>query len=77
MTQSNQNKQDIKPGKEKLFQAEKPKTGSRKEEEFKKDAVERKYSKEPAQKDSDSQESLREEENILDNEGAENIHGNR
>lgn len=59
------NQQDIKPGKEKLLQKGKA------DGEFKKDAVTRKYSKEPspATKDSENQESFRHEHDIENNEG--------
>ena len=65
--QEAKNIQDIKPGKEKLLQVNQGK----KDSEFKQDAVTRKYSKEPAPavKDSDKQESFREDEKIENNEG--------
>ena len=63
--------QDIKPGKEKLFQVGKKE--SRDEKEFKRDAVSRKYSKDPqpAKPDKENQESLRDEEEVINNEGRE------
>lgn len=41
---------DIKPGKEKLFQANRPEHVSQEEREFKEDAAQRKYSKEPTKR---------------------------
>lgn len=65
-------RQKIKPGREKVFQVERNQ-GSLAEQEFIKDASARKYSKSPAKVSTDEQESLREEEKLLQNEGSENL----
>ena len=81
MVQAQTNRQDIKPGKEKLLQANEASKGTASEEEFKKDAVERKYSKESnksanmnsgRENSPEERESFREEEEIENNEGLEN-----